>query len=132
MLLPSSLPSVYPSISLSPPPPPQFQLNGEAFSSNRRALLASVSLGDSPIEPKSLSCAIDVTPGDAGGGPLGSSALIEQVKRAGVQKEVRGTPPWRDNIGTHMVNVFVCLNDALICTHSYVNNRCRGRVCFRS
>lgn len=65
------------------------KLTGEAFSANRRALMASVSHGENSVEPQSLSCAVDVTPGEVGGGPLGSAALIEQIKRAGAAKEVR-------------------------------------------
>lgn len=41
------------------------------------------------MEPSSLSSALDVTPGDQGGGPLGSVVLIEQMKLAGAIKEVR-------------------------------------------
>lgn len=65
------------------------QLTGEASTSTRRALTASVSHAGSSVEPQSLSCAVDVTPGDFGGGPLGSAVLIEQIKRAGAAKEVR-------------------------------------------
>ena len=45
--------------------------------------MASVSLAGKSVEPQSLSCAVDVTPGNLSGGPLGSAALIEQIKRAG-------------------------------------------------
>ena len=44
--------------------------------------MASVSLAGKPVEPQSLSCAVDVTPGDFGGGPLGSAVLLEQIKQA--------------------------------------------------
>ena len=45
--------------------------------------MASVSLAGKAVEPQSLSCAVDVTPGNLSGGPLGSAALIEQIKQAG-------------------------------------------------
>ena len=45
--------------------------------------MASVSLAGESVEPQSLSCAMDVTPGNLSGGPLGSAALIEQIKQAG-------------------------------------------------
>lgn len=45
--------------------------------------MASVSLGGKSVEPQSLACAVDVTPGDFGGGPLGSAVLLEQIKQAG-------------------------------------------------
>lgn len=64
------------------------QLTGEAYSENRLALMASVSSAGDSVEPLSLSCAVDVTPGDVGGGPLGSTVLIEQIKRAGALTEV--------------------------------------------
>lgn len=50
--------------------------------------MASVSSAGNAVEPQSLSCAVDVTPGDVGGGPLGSTVLIEQIKRAGALTEV--------------------------------------------
>lgn len=50
--------------------------------------MASVSSAGDAVEPQSLSCAVDVTPGDVGGGPLGSTVLIEQIKRAGALAEV--------------------------------------------
>lgn len=58
-------------------------MTGEASSADRRALMASVSLSGKAVEPQSLSCAVDVTPGDFGGGPLSSAVLLEQVKQAG-------------------------------------------------
>ncbi|CAM9241610.1 unnamed protein product [Ectocarpus fasciculatus] len=63
------------------------KLTGEACSDNRLALLASVSNAGTSVEPSSLSCAVDVTPGDVGGGPLGSTVLIDQIKRAGALAE---------------------------------------------
>lgn len=64
------------------------KLTGEAASENRVALMAKVSSAGNSVEPQSLSCAVDVTPGDVGGGPLGSTVLIEQIKRAGALTEV--------------------------------------------
>eukprot|EP00903_Cladosiphon_okamuranus_P019938 g18323.t1 len=63
------------------------KLTGEASSENRVALTASVSSAGDSVEPQSLSCAVDVTPGKQGGGPLGSTVLIEQIKRAGAITE---------------------------------------------
>ncbi|CAM9831673.1 unnamed protein product [Ectocarpus sp. 12 AP-2014] len=63
------------------------KLTGEASSDNRIALVASVSSAGTSVEPSSLSCALDVTPGDVGGGPLGSTVLIEQIKRVGALAE---------------------------------------------
>lgn len=43
------------------------------------------------MKPQALTPALDVTPGEeGGGGPLGSVVLAEQIKRAGALKEVRG------------------------------------------
>lgn len=67
---------------------PCLQLTGEASSENRLALMASVSSDMGAVDPQSLSCAVDVTPGDKGGGPLASTVLIEQIKRAGAITEV--------------------------------------------
>lgn len=64
------------------------KLTGEASSESRLALMASVSNAGNLVEPLSLSCAVDVTPGDVGGGPLGTTTLIEQIKRAGALTEV--------------------------------------------
>ncbi|CBJ32672.1 expressed unknown protein [Ectocarpus siliculosus] len=63
------------------------KVTGEACSDNRLALVASVSSAGTSVEPPSLSCAVDVTPGDVGGGPLGSTVLIEQIKRVGALAE---------------------------------------------
>ncbi|CAN0463928.1 unnamed protein product [Ectocarpus sp. 12 AP-2014] len=63
------------------------KLTGEASSDNRLALVASVSSAGTSVEPSSLPCALDVTPGDVGGGPLGSTVLIEQIKRVGALAE---------------------------------------------
>lgn len=70
------------------PPLALQQVTGEASSENRLALMASVSNAGKSVEPQSLACAVDVTPGDVGGGPLGSTVLIEQVKRAGALSKV--------------------------------------------
>ncbi|CAM9783695.1 unnamed protein product, partial [Laminaria digitata] len=71
------------------------QLTGKATSADRHALMASVSLAGKAVEPQSLSCAVDVTPGNLSGGPLGSAALIEQIKRAGAAaKDV----PWKGSL----------------------------------
>lgn len=64
------------------------KLTGEAFDEHRRALMASVSSAGNSVEPQSLACAVDVTPGEVGGGPLASTVLIEQIKRAGALTEV--------------------------------------------
>lgn len=66
-----------------------WQLTGEGSGEGRRALAATVSFAGEVVEPHSLSAAVDVTPGDQGGGPLGSAVLVEQLKRAGALKEVR-------------------------------------------
>lgn len=50
--------------------------------------MASVSNAGNAVEPQSLACAVDVTPGDVGGGPLASTVLIEQIKRAGALGKV--------------------------------------------
>ncbi|CAM9937000.1 unnamed protein product [Scytosiphon promiscuus] len=71
------------------------KLTGEASTENRLALMASVSSDGTVVEPESLPCAVDVTPGDVGGGPLGSTVLIEQIKRAGAltQESWKGQLP---------------------------------------
>lgn len=64
------------------------KLTGEATTENRLALIATVSKDGTVVEPESLSCAVDVTPGELGGGPLASTVLIEQIKRAGALTQV--------------------------------------------
>lgn len=76
------------------------QVTGDASSFARRALVASVSHAGRLVEPVSLSATIDISPPPATDPasedtmdvlrPLASAALIEQVKKAGATKEVRG------------------------------------------
>lgn len=76
------------------------QVTGDASSFARRALVASVSHAGRPVEPVSLSAAIDISPPSNADleapavsredrpGPLGGAVLIEQVKKAGAIEEV--------------------------------------------
>ncbi|CAM9352111.1 unnamed protein product, partial [Laminaria digitata] len=73
------------------------QLTGEASSADRRALMASVSLAGKSVDPQSLGCAVDVTPGDFGGGPLGSAVLLEQIKLAGGGGAAKDVP-WKGSL----------------------------------
>ena len=98
----------------APPSPHALpKVTGEASSDNRLALMASVTNAGRSVEPQSLACAVDVTPGDVGGGPLGSTVLIEQVKRAGALAKVTCTC-WRH---PRFTNVMHCKRDKRLRPH---------------